>query len=116
MTLRSGLLGASAAAALSLLACSAASAGNVSGTIDATYGHGSNGIDSIWSADGALAFDTGWHSIGIEGNVGYAHADGTGGHQPHLVDWRGRTGYATSTPLMPVAWMSPTLSEPTLSF
>jgi beta-aspartyl-peptidase (threonine type) len=33
-----------------------------------------------------------------------------------IVDWRGRTGYAHSTPLMPVAWMSPTLSEPALGF
>ncbi|HEY7366645.1 MAG TPA: isoaspartyl peptidase/L-asparaginase [Methylomirabilota bacterium] len=29
-----------------------------------------------------------------------------------LVDWRGRLGWAHSTPLMPVAWMSPALSEP----
>jgi beta-aspartyl-peptidase (threonine type) len=33
-----------------------------------------------------------------------------------LVDWRGRTGYAHSTPLMPVAWMSPALSEPVVPF
>ena len=29
-----------------------------------------------------------------------------------LVDWRGRTGYAHSTPWMPVGWMSPALAEP----
>jgi len=29
-----------------------------------------------------------------------------------LVDWRGRTGFAYSTPLMPVAWMTPALAEP----
>ncbi len=33
-----------------------------------------------------------------------------------LVDWRGRVGYAHSTPLMPVAWMSPVLAEPSLPF
>jgi beta-aspartyl-peptidase (threonine type) len=33
-----------------------------------------------------------------------------------VVDWRGRVGYAHSTPLMPVAWMSPALGEPTLPF
>ena len=33
-----------------------------------------------------------------------------------LLDWRGRTGYAHSTPLMPVAWMSPTLTEPRVPF
>ncbi|HEV8586715.1 MAG TPA: isoaspartyl peptidase/L-asparaginase [Methylomirabilota bacterium] len=33
-----------------------------------------------------------------------------------LVDWRGRVGYAHSTPLMPVAWMSPALREPALPF
>jgi beta-aspartyl-peptidase (threonine type) len=29
-----------------------------------------------------------------------------------IVDWRGRTGYAHSTPFMPVAWMSPALATP----
>jgi len=33
-----------------------------------------------------------------------------------LLDWRGRTGYAHSTPLMPVGLMSPALSEPRLEF
>ena len=33
-----------------------------------------------------------------------------------LVDWRGRTGYAHSTPFMPVAWMSPAASEPVVPF
>ena len=33
-----------------------------------------------------------------------------------LVDWRGRTGYAHSTPFMPVAWMSPSTSEPVIPF
>jgi beta-aspartyl-peptidase (threonine type) len=33
-----------------------------------------------------------------------------------LLDWRGRTGYAHSTPLMPVAWMSPALAEPRVPF
>jgi len=33
-----------------------------------------------------------------------------------VVDWRGRIGSAHSTALMPVGWMSPTLSEPALSF
>lgn len=29
-----------------------------------------------------------------------------------LLDWRGRIGFAHSTPWMPVAWMSPALGEP----
>ena len=33
-----------------------------------------------------------------------------------LVDWRGRVGYAHSTPLMPVAWMSPALDAPRVPF
>jgi L-asparaginase / beta-aspartyl-peptidase len=33
-----------------------------------------------------------------------------------LLDWRGRLGWAHSTPLMPVAWMSPALTEPRLEF
>ena len=33
-----------------------------------------------------------------------------------LLDWRGRAGYAHSTPLMPVALMSPAHAEPSLPF
>jgi beta-aspartyl-peptidase (threonine type) len=33
-----------------------------------------------------------------------------------LLDWRGRPGWAYSTPLMPVAWMSPATSEPEVPF
>ncbi len=33
-----------------------------------------------------------------------------------LIDWRGRVGFATSTRLMPVAVMSPTLDEPRVPF
>jgi len=33
-----------------------------------------------------------------------------------LLDWRGRAGYASSTPLMPVAIMSPALGEPRTPF
>ena len=33
-----------------------------------------------------------------------------------VVDWRGRTGYAHSTPFMPVAWMSPAAGEPVVPF
>ena len=33
-----------------------------------------------------------------------------------LVDWRGRVGYASSTALMPVGWMSPALAEPRVPF
>jgi L-asparaginase / beta-aspartyl-peptidase len=33
-----------------------------------------------------------------------------------LIDWRGRAGYATSTRLMPVAIMSPSLDEPKVPF
>jgi beta-aspartyl-peptidase (threonine type) len=33
-----------------------------------------------------------------------------------VVDWRGRTAFAHSTPLMPVAWMSPGALEPVVPF
>ena len=33
-----------------------------------------------------------------------------------VVDWRGRIGYAQSTALMPVGWMTPSLGEPALPF
>jgi len=33
-----------------------------------------------------------------------------------LLDWRGRMGWAQSTPFMPVAWMSPAVSEPRAEF
>ena len=33
-----------------------------------------------------------------------------------LLDWRGRIGWAHSTPLMPVAWMSPALAAPAVPF
>ena len=33
-----------------------------------------------------------------------------------LVDWRGRVGFASSTVLMPVGWMSPALDEPRVPF
>lgn len=33
-----------------------------------------------------------------------------------LIDWRGRTGHAQSTALMPVGWMSPALADPQVPF
>ncbi|HXU90836.1 MAG TPA: isoaspartyl peptidase/L-asparaginase [Methylomirabilota bacterium] len=33
-----------------------------------------------------------------------------------VVDWRGRTGYAHSTPFMPVAWMSPAAGDAMVPF
>jgi beta-aspartyl-peptidase (threonine type) len=33
-----------------------------------------------------------------------------------LLDWRGRVGWAHSTPLMPVGWMSPSRSAPEIPF
>jgi len=33
-----------------------------------------------------------------------------------LLDWRGRTAFAHSTPFMPVAWMNPSEREPVLAF
>jgi len=42
--------------------------------------------------------------------------DGRGEGGLILVDWRGRIGYAHSTPLMPVAWMSPALDAPRVGF
>ncbi len=42
--------------------------------------------------------------------------EGRGGGGLILVDWRGRMAYAHSTPLMPVALMSPALAEPELPF
>jgi beta-aspartyl-peptidase (threonine type) len=42
--------------------------------------------------------------------------EGRGGGGLILVDWRGRVGYAHSTPMMPVACMSAALAEPHLPF
>jgi L-asparaginase / beta-aspartyl-peptidase len=42
--------------------------------------------------------------------------EGRGGGGLILLDWRGRPGFAQSTPLMPVAWMSPALAEPAVPF
>jgi beta-aspartyl-peptidase (threonine type) len=42
--------------------------------------------------------------------------DGRGEGGLILIDWRGRIGYAHSTPLMPVACMSPALDAPRLGF
>ena len=42
--------------------------------------------------------------------------DGRGEGGLILIDWRGRIGYAHSTPLMPVAWMSPALDAPRVGF
>lgn len=42
--------------------------------------------------------------------------EGRGGGGLIVLDWRGRIGYASSTPLMPVGWMSPSLAAPRLPF
>ncbi len=42
--------------------------------------------------------------------------EGRGGGGLILVDWRGRTGWGSSTPLMPVASMTPALTEPSVPF
>jgi beta-aspartyl-peptidase (threonine type) len=42
--------------------------------------------------------------------------EGRGGGGLIVLDWRGRPGFAHSTPLMPVAWMSAALTEPHVPF
>jgi beta-aspartyl-peptidase (threonine type) len=42
--------------------------------------------------------------------------EGRGGGGLIVVDWRGRTAWAHSTPFMPVAWMNPSLAAPQLPF
>jgi L-asparaginase / beta-aspartyl-peptidase len=42
--------------------------------------------------------------------------EGRGGGGLIMLDWRGRPGFAHSTPLMPVAWMSAALTEPHVPF
>jgi beta-aspartyl-peptidase (threonine type) len=42
--------------------------------------------------------------------------DGGGQGGLILMDWRGRLGFAASTPFMPVGWCLPTAPEPVLSF
>jgi beta-aspartyl-peptidase (threonine type) len=42
--------------------------------------------------------------------------DGRGGGGLIIIDWRGRIGWAHSTPLMPVAWMSPARTDPAVPF
>jgi L-asparaginase / beta-aspartyl-peptidase len=42
--------------------------------------------------------------------------DGRGGGGLIVVDWRGRTAWAHSTPFMPVAWMNPSCAAPQIPF
>lgn len=42
--------------------------------------------------------------------------DGGGEGGLILLDWRGRLGFAHSTPFMPVGWCLPTAAEPILAF
>lgn len=42
--------------------------------------------------------------------------DGRGDGGVILLDWRGRVGYAHTTPFMPVAWMTPATPSPVLPF
>jgi beta-aspartyl-peptidase (threonine type) len=42
--------------------------------------------------------------------------DGGGDGGLILMDWRGRLGFAASTPFMPVGWCLPTAAEPVLAF
>jgi hypothetical protein len=42
--------------------------------------------------------------------------EGRGGGGLILLDWKGRHGFAQSTALMPVAWMSPAMTEPAVPF
>jgi beta-aspartyl-peptidase (threonine type) len=42
--------------------------------------------------------------------------EGRGGGGLIMVDWKGRIGYAHSTPFMPVAWMSPAAGTPVVPF
>jgi beta-aspartyl-peptidase (threonine type) len=42
--------------------------------------------------------------------------DGGGDGGLILMDWRGRLGFAASTPFMPVGWCLPTRPDPVLSF
>ena len=42
--------------------------------------------------------------------------EGRGGGGLVILDWRGRPGFAHSTPLMPVAWMSAGLTQPHVPF
>ena len=42
--------------------------------------------------------------------------DGRGDGGLILLDWRGRLGWAHSTPFMPVGWCVPTATEPVLPF
>lgn len=43
-------------------------------------------------------------------------SDGRGDGGLILLDWRGRGGFASSSPFMPVAWQSPTLPSPVVGF
>jgi len=54
------------------------------------------------------------HAAGVAVDLLVEEGRGQGGLI--LLDWRGRTGWAHSTPLMPVALMSPGLAEPRVPF
>ncbi len=55
-------------------------------------------------------------SYAARGAVDLLVDEGRGDGGLILLDWRGRPGYAHSTPFMPVAWMSPAEPDPRLAF
>ena len=48
--------------------------------------------------------------------VGPLVGEGRGAGGLIVVDWRGRTAFAHSTPFMPVAWMNPSCAVPQIPF
>ena len=64
------------------------------------------GAGRAWQPEAADA------RVVLAGGSDRIESDGRGGGGLILVDWRGRIGFAHSTPFMPVAWMSPALDAP----
>lgn len=66
------------------------------------------------------AVDAGWARLRGGGSsldaVEALVSEGRGEGGLILVDWRGRPGFAASTPFMPVAWRSPAQAAPVLPF
>jgi beta-aspartyl-peptidase (threonine type) len=82
-----------------------------------TTGHGEAFIRTVLAKTAAdILNDLGDPAMATRVALDVLREDGRGDGGLILLDWRGRPGFACSTPFMPVGWCLPTAPEPVLSF
>jgi beta-aspartyl-peptidase (threonine type) len=82
-----------------------------------TTGHGEAFIRTVLAKTAVdVLKDLDDPTLAAEVAVDILREDGRGDGGLILMDWRGRLGFAASTPFMPVGWCLPTASEPILAF